>query len=1334
MDYLFQYNDIFFFKIQQKLFYFLTVSDDNSDKNIFINKDFYDEIIKNNYLEIKGPYPNNDMNCDNKIGGSNYNSFEKSINENMNKRDKNSLYAYDKNNNFNENDYYSLDDISRYNDMKDNKFFGKKLNGYNNYDSSFKPEREMKLNKSNNDNSLSYQKMPNDYYDFKEENNKERKPYSYGKNFPENTTNNRFYPDNSNMNRQNYNDHYNNTYNNPYNSNDTNNDKSIMIPKISEYNNSRNLPSSSSLLAPYNETTSQRYPSDNYYQNNNNSNNNNINNNNNNNNFNSNRKNSINFINGNSNGSNSNGSNINQKIEYNYQGNQESPFLKKGNNYNDLSRDNYKVKRESLDIKDMVYPDDHLNPNNQLNLSDEKDQKIQLPRIHEYMDNVNGKNNINQNNSTLNGSYNTDRNFDSIRGYPPNDFKEKQNNNNNYPYLSNNFKDKIDDRRFYSSSDDYKGNNYNKGNFDYNDNEYNKSNNQYYGGSGKDQDNRSSINNLLNNNINANQVGPNPSRNGDGYRSYPQSSNEKDFHGPSNIRDLLRNDDVYNDNRPYPQEDRIRKRPLDFITNEEGSRKRSMNDIGNIDYPRDMENRGYMNDTRGRDYPRDMENRGSMNDMRGRPHPSDDMYYIDDIRGRLPPPDMKPLDDMRGRPPPSDMRGLPPPPNMRSMDDMRGRPPPPNMRPMDDMRGRPPPSDMRPMDDMRGRPPPSDMRPMDDMRGRPLPPNMRPPMDDMRGRPLPPDMRPMDDMRGRPPPPNMRPMDDMRGRPPPSDMRPMDDMRGRPPPPNMRPMDDMRGRPPPSDMRSMDDMRGRPPPSDMRSMDDMRGRPPPPNMKPMDNMRSRSSLSENMDPLNAMRNRSMDQNGFGHMGYRNIEDNQGRESGNNDPRFYSDLNYDRYYDSNRMKENNNNSNNITNINQMIKTEMFDGKNPSSILSAKCSLNKKSEPSTLSITPHFSVNSLDMLEDENTSRHSFYPTIKYKFKNYKITDAEKERLFDINFDSFIHKNTYEDRKNFQAIMKFITPIIIDRFYDINDVVINKYLLNQYINFEILEYFFHNLNKYFSNNISLKDPIFLLVLLENEKYFNFLSDKLCYLCIQSSIKFSKQRMKLSKTDIYRYYLYDNQIKLIIKQSEIIRDLMINILNAAYIKHDVEQIKKIYNYPDIINTFKLLKACIGNDTTQIPCIINETSSALFYKTVQGYTPLHLAINNDNLEVVRMLLRCEKVNVNIYDKYGFSPIFYAILKKRYDILKMLINHPSVKINYKNITGLSPLLFAVVLNNKEALKILLSHPDTDINITGKHNNTALINLLSNTRNFIEDYQRMIYHFFSLEGTNINCK
>jgi len=77
MDSLFQNSDIFFFKIQQQLFYLLTISDENPEKNVFVNKDYYDEIIKKNYLAIKDVSPNNYNNngYDNSIQNKNYKGY-----------------------------------------------------------------------------------------------------------------------------------------------------------------------------------------------------------------------------------------------------------------------------------------------------------------------------------------------------------------------------------------------------------------------------------------------------------------------------------------------------------------------------------------------------------------------------------------------------------------------------------------------------------------------------------------------------------------------------------------------------------------------------------------------------------------------------------------------------------------------------------------------------------------------------------------------------------------------------------------------------------------------------------------------------------------------------------------------------------------------------------------------------------------------------------------------------------------------------------------------------------------------------------------------------------
>jgi len=80
MESIFEDNDIFFFKVQQKLFYFLTAFDDKSEKNVFINKDFYDEIVKKNYLEIQEPQVLSYAKIyDNKNGSSSNDLYEKAI-------------------------------------------------------------------------------------------------------------------------------------------------------------------------------------------------------------------------------------------------------------------------------------------------------------------------------------------------------------------------------------------------------------------------------------------------------------------------------------------------------------------------------------------------------------------------------------------------------------------------------------------------------------------------------------------------------------------------------------------------------------------------------------------------------------------------------------------------------------------------------------------------------------------------------------------------------------------------------------------------------------------------------------------------------------------------------------------------------------------------------------------------------------------------------------------------------------------------------------------------------------------------------------------------------
>ena len=1099
--------------------------------------------------------------------------------------------------------------------IKDSNYDDKKLYLYDRYD-----QGNYTYTKENYKSDPVYQRMLKDYYNSRDA---EMKPYLF-KDYP-----NEFRRDEPPfINRKEYDDDRynihdrNDSRNNP---NNTNNDKSIMIPKISDFDNknpnndnnnsNNNNNPNSTFLSPYasNNETSRYSSSDSYYD----------------------RRDLRSNMENNSNGGHKSSiAFINDNNNYDFNQLPDSRRNRE-DGLGESSRGNYHVKREPYDpardrdsppFSDLLNRKSYMTNNgyyrgkednlNKFSLMDSQssnepsnNQSLRLPRIHESISGF--KNDNNGPSSTgpyggFNDQYDRDTygksNFESRERFDPvRNYSSSNNDNGRYPSLSNKYMNDPGEGDYASSTNGYNKNNYSSNRYPpQNEKDISRSRNQDFRESdemyniktsyqyadeldSRSRDNRSSINNLLNNNSN------NDNNNGS------NSNNSNDIANNTN-----------NNNQVVPN--RVRS-DYDYLYLNDKNDDLGVSSSRYNDIPRDSMDPMDQKDSRDSRDTRDSRDSRDSRDLRGPRDPRDrmnDRFYSSEEK-------------IRKR-------------SIGSIDFIND----------EDVSRKRPMSNIPPMDGVRN-------RTMDDL----------PPIDGLGGHP------PMDNMRN-------HSMNDMRGRP----INPRDDL-----PPYSRIDDHIRY----GDNR------------DHRYYSDITKR----NMYDDEKNYSEKYEYRRSNPYNYYSDRT----------------NNPRDRPHN---FDSKMSFSPFTIKNSS-------------NFPLSPKKSDSEHRSFGLSNSTAFQKKLENQSL-MTPQLPVNAIDMLDEDSDSKQSFYPTIKYKFKNYRINEIEKERLFDLNFDYIVNKNTSDDLKTFQNVMKYMTPIIVDRFYDINDIIIHRYLLNQYINFEILEYFFHHLNKYFSNNISYANPMFLLALVENNDFCNFLPEHLCNFCIQNVVKFCKAKIKLSKSDIYRYYMYKSQIKLIILQCSIIRDLMINILNAAYIKHDVEQIKKIYNYPDIINTFKMVKACVSNDTSEIRQIIKETTSSIFYKTIQGYTPLHLAVNNDNVEVMKLILQCNKVDVNTYDNYGFSPIFYAILKKRYDVLKMLISHPSFRINYKNVTGLNPLLFTVVLRNKEALKMLLAHPQTDINITGRHNNTALINLLSNTRNFIEDYQRMIYHYFSLEGSKKNCK
>lgn len=110
-------------------------------------------------------------------------------------------------------------------------------------------------------------------------------------------------------------------------------------------------------------------------------------------------------------------------------------------------------------------------------------------------------------------------------------------------------------------------------------------------------------------------------------------------------------------------------------------------------------------------------------------------------------------------------------------------------------------------------------------------------------------------------------------------------------------------------------------------------------------------------------------------------------------------------------------------------------------------------------------------------------------------------------------------------------------------------------------------------------------------------------------------------------------------------------------------------------------------------------------NWTPLHFAVEKKKIDVVRLLLSNDRVNVNCKDfvfessflmwhKYGnCMPLHHAVYNQDIPMMKLLLSSPKIDVNCKNGDGMTPLHLACLENKIEIVKILLETKKVDTSI-----------------------------------------
>ncbi len=139
---------------------------------------------------------------------------------------------------------------------------------------------------------------------------------------------------------------------------------------------------------------------------------------------------------------------------------------------------------------------------------------------------------------------------------------------------------------------------------------------------------------------------------------------------------------------------------------------------------------------------------------------------------------------------------------------------------------------------------------------------------------------------------------------------------------------------------------------------------------------------------------------------------------------------------------------------------------------------------------------------------------------------------------------------------------------------------------------------------------------------------------------------------------------------------------------------------------------------------------KNNNGYAALIYASRNGNIEIVRLLLDIENINVNLQNKNGYTALILASWNGHIEVVKLLLNIEIININIQDNTGQTALVIASRKGNIDVVELLLSKGAT---VPLKNNYSKDINeVLTNWKIYLPRWNRFdTYKYYPKEFNDI---
>jgi len=117
----------------------------------------------------------------------------------------------------------------------------------------------------------------------------------------------------------------------------------------------------------------------------------------------------------------------------------------------------------------------------------------------------------------------------------------------------------------------------------------------------------------------------------------------------------------------------------------------------------------------------------------------------------------------------------------------------------------------------------------------------------------------------------------------------------------------------------------------------------------------------------------------------------------------------------------------------------------------------------------------------------------------------------------------------------------------------------------------------------------------------------------------------------------------------------------------------------------AALGGNMDLVRCCVEQCKGFdVNAKTTDGFTPLFMAVDKNNFEVVQYLVNLG-ADINAVDSFGRSPLLYAAKQSFVELAKYLVDK-GADVNHKDNEGSSILHWAVFSAQPEITQYLIAH------------------------------------------------